>query len=296
MAGVDDPVDGIPPPVVAGLVVPALLVTVAAVAAAIMAAAGRGRHRAARGPVPRSPPALPCSGAAYAVTPYTAGGPEGMPLLVGADSRYVVPALALAAAIGAWVAGASRWGAVAFAGAGLLAVLHGVDQAAGGEITGAQPSTRDRVGACGPPIVLAGAAWTLRTRLRRFDWNGVRPALIVGVLLACGCGPVAGNQVQEEFNESRFRGGDPAVDVVIDASGEPRRVGLTGVWTDAGISPILPSFGPRFENTVEYVGPIEQEMQQRYDTRAEFADALENGDYDFLIVGRGRPELRRRRS
>jgi hypothetical protein len=81
-----------------------------------------------------------------------------------------------------------------------------------------------------------------------------------------------------------------------------KRVGLAGSWSNAGLSPVLPAFGPRFANTVQYVGASEQTMLRRYTGRAPFVAAVRRGGYDVLVIGRGEapgqsvPELRWARS
>jgi hypothetical protein len=50
---------------------------------------------------------------------------------------------------------------------------------------------------------------------------------------------------------------------------------------------VLPAFGPRFANTVQYVGPNDQTMLGRYTDRAPFVAAVKRGRYDVLVIGRG---------
>jgi hypothetical protein len=65
---------------------------------------------------------------------------------------------------------------------------------------------------------------------------------------------------------------------------------------------VLPAFGPRFANRVQYVGSWDQTMLRRYTSRAAFVAALRRGGYDVLVIGRGAapgervPELRWARS
>jgi Dolichyl-phosphate-mannose-protein mannosyltransferase len=229
--------------------------------------------------------------AAYVITPYTAGGPEGLPLLVGADSRYVVPALMIGAAVTAWAAGRPGWGTVLLGVLAIAAMAHGIHWAGKGELSAAKLSVGNWIAAVGIVGVLALGAWALepwvgRLRLR---FSGAVAAAVIGVPLAV-VAVAAGQPLQQSFNDDRYAGNDPVLDAV-QAAGPGQRVGLTSVWTDSGIPPILPSFGPRFENEVEYVGPVVDEMQRRYGDRAAFTAALERGGYDFLIAGLGRREL-----
>ncbi|HEY8467028.1 MAG TPA: phospholipid carrier-dependent glycosyltransferase [Solirubrobacterales bacterium] len=230
--------------------------------------------------------------AAYTITPYTAGGPEGMPILVGADSRYAVPAIVVALALAAWGAGRVRWGGLAFTGIGLLALLHGIGKSGGGELNPVPVGRWDFAFAIAFVIGVAGLAWAFEPWARRLWRSSLRvPGTALGLAAVFAVVAVVGNEVQARFNRDRYVGGDAVIDAVIERAPAGARIGLAGAWNDAGLSPVLPSFGPRFENEVEYVGPLVEEMQQRYEERAGFVAALERGDYDLLIVGRGRPEL-----
>ncbi len=229
---------------------------------------------------------------AYAITPYTAGGPEGMPLLVGADSRYAIPAIIVALALAAWAAGLVRWGALALTGIGFLALLHGIAKSAGGELNPVALGRWDFAFALAFVVGVAALVWAFEPwarRLWRSSWRvpGTAAALALALLAVA----VVGNEVQARFNQDRYVGGDLVIDTVVERAPEDARIGLAGAWNDAGLSPVLPAFGPRFENEVEFVGPVIDGMQQRYSERDDFLAALEEGDYDLLIVGRGRPEL-----
>jgi Dolichyl-phosphate-mannose-protein mannosyltransferase len=229
--------------------------------------------------------------AAYVVTPYTAGGPEGLPLLVGADSRYVVPALMIGAAVTAWAAARLGWGTVAFGVLTIAAMAHGIHWAGKGELSAAKLSAGNWIAAVGAVGLIALTVWALEPWVDRLRprFSGPVVAAAIGIPLAVGA-VAAGQPLQKSFNDDRYIGNDPVLDAV-HAAGPGQRVGLTSVWTDSGIPPILPSFGPRFENEVEYVGPVVDEMRRRYDSQATFTAALERGDYDFVIAGLGRREL-----
>ena len=82
-----------------------------------------------------------------------------------------------------------------------------------------------------------------------------------------------------------------STDAFSSAAGDDgQSVGLAGLWDDAGISPVLPAFGPRYANRVSYVGRDDDDVLRRYTAEPEFAAALERGGYDLLVIGRGRPE------
>jgi hypothetical protein len=82
---------------------------------------------------------------------------------------------------------------------------------------------------------------------------------------------------------------DPALDWLNANAPEGHRVGLAGTWTDQGISPVFPAFGPRLRNDVVYHGEFREEMLRQYGRREEFVAALRRERYDLLLVGRGRP-------
>lgn len=221
---------------------------------------------------------------AYVITPYTAGGPEGIPLLVGADSRYVVPALLAGAVAIAAVATGRRAMEMALAILAPIAVIHGLERAGSGDLSPAMLTAGDwAVGVAGA-LVLAGGFVCLRRMRPPGRFAGVA-ALSLFALLA-----VAGGQVvQERFNELRYTGSDPVIDRVADPVEGGREIALAGLWSDDGTSPILPAFGPRFENHVEYVGEDDEGMLRRYETRDAFIAAIEDRDPDAVVIGRGRP-------
>jgi dolichyl-phosphate-mannose-protein mannosyltransferase len=226
----------------------------------------------------------------YTITPYTAGGARGQPFLVGADARYVVPALLIAAPIAAWAAGRVRWGAPAFAALGLLAVLNGVQLTSEGARSSAYLSGRDwTTGVVGIALLAAAA--------RAAPWAGERlrssPRMRLAAVATAGLAAVVlvgvGHAMQQRFNDDRYVGADPTLDWIARNAPTGHRIGLAGLWSEQGISPVTPAFGPRFGNDVAYVGKLVEDTLNRYPSRATFARAVELGDFDYLIVGRGRP-------
>jgi hypothetical protein len=227
--------------------------------------------------------------AVYSILPYTAGGPRGMPVLVGPDARYVVPALMLSAPIAAWAAGRLPGGMTSFAVLGIVGLLHGVGLTSDGRYGSAVLTGRDwATGVAGLLVLVAAirAAPWLRERLRQ---PRLRVAAIATAATAAMAVAGVGHAVQQRYNDDRYLGADPTLDWLIRNAPEGRRIGLAGLWSDQGIVPILPAFGPRFGNDVAFVGKLVEDTLNRYGTRPTFTAAVARGDFDYLIVGRGRP-------
>jgi hypothetical protein len=222
---------------------------------------------------------------AYVVTPYSAGGPAGAPLLVADDARYAGPALAaLAAVAAAGVAGRPRLAAVL----GVLALAAMIDGARWSSGAAREAASLDPF-TWGAVIAATLAVWLCWPRLERglprrpLAWAAAGAAALAVIALG-------GYRVQRDFNDGRYLGVEPALDYLISNAPSGTRIGLAGLWDDQGIAPVLPAFGPRLGNQVAYVGRSEQEILQRYTDEAAFDAALDRGDYDYLIVGLGRPD------
>ena len=65
------------------------------------------------------------------------------------------------------------------------------------------------------------------------------------------------------------------------------RIGIAGIWSVESASPVLPAFGPRLDNRVEYAGPFIDHMLRRETDPARFTALLRRRGYDLVIVGRG---------
>lgn len=216
-------------------------------------------------------------GIVYLFLPYTAQGLPGRPDMAGAAARYLLPALVLAAGAYAWVVcRVGRFGLLLelAALAGLVSSLSRLGW----------PSTRGIAfaGACLAAGALVYA--TLKSLGKRWNAGLSRRALAgaaVGVVLLSI--PV-GHQLQDRFNDSRYRDLHPVVDYVAERSRGPTRVALAGI----GFGPVVyPMFGDRFDNEVEYVGPFVDGMLRPHRDRAAFGQALERGAHDFVVVQLG---------
>jgi Dolichyl-phosphate-mannose-protein mannosyltransferase len=221
---------------------------------AVAALVARGRHEDA-GWRPLLAAALACALilVAYAFTPYSAGGPEGMPTLAGSDSRYSMPAFVIAAALCAWVAGRFRHGIAVLSALGLLGVLDAAIQISVEGRVGTAVDRNDWLAAIAFTAAAALLAGFLPRGWARLDDRRRRlatgAAVGVGVLALA----IGGYETQKRFNGVRYVGQDPTVDHILQRIPEGQRVGLTGTW-DNGIPPVLPAFGPRLGNHVAYVG------------------------------------------
>ncbi|MEA2139694.1 MAG: hypothetical protein QOG56_2844, partial [Solirubrobacteraceae bacterium] len=211
----------------------------------------------------------------YAALPGTALGNPGDPSLASVNTRYAIPSLLLAAPVVAWAIG--RLPRIAALGFSLALAAGAVAGALSGyEVRGA----RDVVLSAAGLVLLAVAVWSL-------GFARGRPPVLVAAATAAALLVLAGaRHVEQRINVGRYRGADPAIDVLLRLAPTGRRIGLAADWSVSGLSPIWPSFGTRIGNEVEYVGYFDGFLR-RYPTRARFQAALRRGRYDLLVVGRG---------
>jgi hypothetical protein len=220
--------------------------------------------------------------AAYAVTPYSALGAEGEPYLANFNTRYLVPALTVAALAGAAAARRAGLGPLVEL---LLAIaaLASMSEAYGPLRGGTLVKTAVALG------VLAGAA-VVAWRVWRKRPPGVRRVLAVGAAGVVAIGIVGyANRSENRFNLQRYTTFDRAMRASQDLSSNGSLdVGLAGLWSTLGVSPVWPSFGPRARNHVEYVGFDNDGWLNAYDRPGQFISAVREAGYDLLVVGRGR--------
>ena len=260
---------------------PGLLLALGLVVAVLLAIRGRRSGRlAARSSAAPAFLALAAAVLAlvYAATPYSAFGLENEPELVGANTRWLLPALLATAGLTAWALG--RLGAVRPA-AEILVLVAVVDGARRGFY-----EPLGRVLLAGVALLLLAAAVVAVLRLA--DRHGVsrrRAAVAIGAVVAVAVAAAAYPR-QRAFHEGRYAEGD-AVIAWFSQHPQERKVGLAGVWTTAGLSPVLPAFGPRLENPVSFVGRYVRGQLREYERRESFLDAVRRGGYDVLVVGTG---------
>jgi hypothetical protein len=258
------------------------LLLAGALAAVLTGRRGRRGRRAAVAA------AIPVLALAYAVTPYTALGTEGHPLLIAQNARYAVPALLLAAPLAAWWLGRLR--AARPPAEGLAAMCVPVALARSEQV----PSGRLAAAVAGLLGLAALGAW-LRARGDHTPLPRGAVALVArpsGTLGALAVVPalliaaVAVREVQDRQMAGRYADAGPALGWLERHAPAGAHIGLAGAWSPGGVAPVYPAFGPRLANHVSYVGRFDRGMLRAYGDRRSFAAALRRGRYDALIVGR----------
>ncbi|HEX8123810.1 MAG TPA: glycosyltransferase family 39 protein [Solirubrobacteraceae bacterium] len=214
---------------------------------------------------------------AYVVTPNGAWGPEGAPQLVGPNARYGLPAVVLAAALAAWLAGRDQRLRLAFEAALLIAVVAGLAKAPPLGI-----DTADVVLASAALLVAAAGVAALRGRARRPS----RPLALAGAALLVLVALAGGRALQDRQEERRYAAHDAPSRFIRTYAPQGHRVGIAGTEVVTDTSPIYPAFGPRLRNDVAYVGPFVDDLLRRYDDARDFQAALRRGRFDLLVVYR----------
>jgi hypothetical protein len=218
--------------------------------------------------------------AVYVATPYSALGAEGDPSGVQANTRYVVPAVLLGLGLAAWLAGRLGRAGIVVPFAGVVAVADGIRR-------DFEPVEARHVLLAGAALGAAAAAgWAWVALRRRPGWrHPPRVALgAAGCALALGIVTPAGYALERRFNDHRYRVVEAPLAWARD--GGERRIGLAGLWDVNGLSPVLPAFGPRLGNRVEFVGRFRREMLHEHQRADPFVEDLRRGRYDLLVVGR----------
>lgn len=238
----------------------------------------RNRSAAVPAVVRLSVLSAPLMAVAYAAAPYSAIGALYAPF-AEANLRWLVPAAVPAAVATAWV----------------LTRL---------------PRTRRLAEA----LILIVVFDSLRRSLPLPVQNVVAPALGFAGVLAVGTGVVvlwrrggvrarvaglalavalviavagAGYLREERYARDRYASSDPVTRALARHGGGKRRVALAGVWGGGVLSPVLPAFGPRLRDHVDFVGPTVRGQLREYATRQAFQSAIRRGRYGLLVVGRG---------
>ncbi len=228
--------------------------------------------------------------AIYIITPDTADGPPGHPLLVAANARYLVPAVICAAVTVAWLCRLWARAGPLLELAVLVCVLDGIARSFGSAAT-----VGARAKVLGVGILVAAVAAATRWGLQR-TWpvggaarllrSRARALIAIAAMLMVVAG-VGGELLQRRFNHQRYAGYDAAITWLTVHAPTGHRVGLVGSWSVQGLAPVFPAFGPRLRNVVIYVGLADHSLLRVFNRFSLFAAAVHRGRYDLLLVGRG---------
>jgi hypothetical protein len=219
--------------------------------------------------------------AVYLVTPYTALGLRNLPYELGANVRYVIPAMIAAAPVVAW--GLARCpGAVRLGLEALLVVL-----ALDGIRRGVDISASDAAAGIAIVAILALLGWAIYTALRRGrpSWALGLAALVVVIAV------VGARGTQNDFLDHRYVSVTEPLDSALAraaALDEPR-IGLAGAWPVTTLSPVLALFGPNLDNRVSYIGDTRDGTLYPYEDAGSYGAAVDDGNYDLIMVGHEKP-------
>jgi hypothetical protein len=214
--------------------------------------------------------------ALYVITPNTASGLDGHPVLVFYSARYLVPAAIPAAAAIAWAAGRARTLGVCIDVLAAIAVADGLRRA-----FHLSPG-RIAVGVVAVACLAAGA-WAL-TRLPS-DRRG--RAMAVGVGAAVALAVLGGYAVERRYGNNRLRGQDVTIDRFLAQARDGDRVGIGEQWSVIPPSPVLAMFGDRLRNRVSYLGEHVDGVNKPYRDPARLRSRLARDRYEWLMIGRG---------
>ena len=220
----------------------------------------------------------------YLITPYTALGFEGDPFGTEFNVRYSLPALIAAAGLLGWLTRRVPALTLPLGVAALLGVILGVRE-------GFEPSRSEWAAmalVAGAAVLVYLAATRSGTQIRLAP----RITLAIGAVVLLGAALVGYNR-QRAFNDDRYRQ-DPVLAWIAEKAPEGHRVGLDGEWTVTAAAPVLPAFGPHFENAVEYVGSVGPGFLTPYDDQAAWREDVADEGFDLILVGRLKPERARR--
>jgi hypothetical protein len=222
-----------------------------------------------------------CAGAvliavAYVLTPFSALGVKDQPLSAGVQSRYLLPVLLLCSPVTAVVLGKVRprmriAAELAIAGAAFVGLRRGMQEV---------PHASLVLGVLG---LAAGAALLGIAALARRVAAVRVAAMLLGAMLALGFA----YERQRTFVEDRYKGVAPALDWLTTHASPGQRIALAGTPSPAGVLPILPAFGPRFENEVGYPARVVQTVLRPYGNGREWARSVRRGSYNLVLAASG---------
>lgn len=220
--------------------------------------------------------------AAYTVTPFSAGGPEGNPRLFALDLRFLAPALSLAAVAAAGWCRPTTTGrlggrrAHVVVGAAAVAVVANQFSEAG-----RWPPVEGALAAAVAAFAAAGLAVALATRPPR--WNAHRAPwwAVAAVLALVAVG--AGRAVQDHHQLTRYAAGTGTNAAAYRALRDARDARIAV----GGFALTYPLYGDDLSNRVTVVGVDLPHGGFRL-TRSctEWRWALRAGDFDYVVLSR----------
>jgi hypothetical protein len=213
--------------------------------------------------------------AVYVVTPTTAEGPPGEPILFGANFRYVIPAMAIAILLVATAPALRRVAMPMTAGFTALTLALLASSTAGAVV--------DRpIGFAAAAVVAASVAWTA-VAVRGGPSRLVTAGLLVAGLLAVA---VVGAVVQRGYLRHRYAGSDPRDRLLAWANPlQHARIGVVGFPSEYSF------FGTHLNNDVSYVGVYAADHSFAAPTSClAWRAALTRGRYQYVVVQPGTPE------
>jgi 4-amino-4-deoxy-L-arabinose transferase-like glycosyltransferase len=217
--------------------------------------------------------------AAFVITPASAQGPPGEPVLAPGNARWALGAAIPAAAAGAWAA--TRLGRLGLIVelAAVVGICFGLHEQFG-DVPASQFAEALVV------LALAGAlTWIAVVILRRPRSANRRLAIGAGAALLAAGAVAAGAVIERRVDRTRYANADPALRWLVTAVPSGHRVGIAGVWIK--LPPTWAAFGPRLGNRVGYVGSTVDHMLVQSARRPQLVSALRRGGYDLVVLGRG---------
>ena len=218
----------------------------------------------------------------YVKLPDSAFNARGEHSLTGTNSRYLVPALLAGAPCLAWLAGrTARLRAVV-----LLALVAAVLLA----LRRCFPGVTSGDAARGIALVIAaGAAGGALARYRLSLVNAIGPRM--AALAATGAAFIVilagGWQLRDRTAAHPYGRNDPVIASLQAHFAVDARIALGDRWKPGGVSPVLPSFGRRLGNRVDYLGRFVDGTLRAWTSREPFIRQLRRGRYDAVVIGRG---------
>ena len=216
----------------------------------------------------------------YAITPGSAYGPRDIPIQAAVNIRWLMPAILVAAALtAAAVPRLGRAGPVLELAA-LAGVLDGIRLG-----PGLPSSTVLKVALLLAALIAAGML-VVRTARRRGGLR-LRRGGLRGRLARRDCRAARADRVdQTQFDRHGYEQDFDPTFAWIDAhASSGQRVGIAGIASTTGLSPVLPAFGPRLANTVSYVGERVRRGVHLPAGESSFNAELARGHYGLLVIG-----------